>query len=542
MVRRAGIRICSPRVPVTVSNRPRPTDPAKTIEIFHLHCHFESSSESVALAFLESTRIAVGKAGERVVHDHVWHEKNGPHDSWSWEIWVETARALGAAAAHFMQFRPQGTYLLMHCDTDQEYTDHSCRLAWVGPTDPLPLDLHFFKPLPTYEGPIDGRRTDVRAVFSMGEFWPRGPDGAVQKDAYGAVARQHSAPAARLPALFLPHGAPPIPIEPCKSSGWLATAAATLPCKPKGIVFMSPHHFERTFTVSTNQRPATMMDFDSDTSPAALAQLRKLQYPCPGDPALGQRVAALLNSAGIPCLEDSTRDLDHGIWTPLFVMFPHADIPVCSLSVRRDLDTMAHINVGRALAPLANEGILLLGSGEVVHNVPMMGARDSKTADWCLSFESWLESAMQRPPGAARDALLASWKANAPDAAIAHPADSPGEHLMPWFFAYGAAGDASIGRCAPRCVCVHARGLACARRLLSAMRACHQTGEGAHVFCLHTTVRSEPFAPDFDALRAVPYRIAEPHSIHRCVFKEYLGSLPMAAYEFARTEISQSKL
>ena len=188
-----------------------------------------------------------------------------------------------------------------------------------------------------------------------------------------------------LPTMFLPHGSPPIPIEPCASSTWLAGAAATLPCRPKQIVFMSPHFQSDVFTVGTHPAPPTMMDFDDDTSDAALSELVKLRYPCRGAPVLGRRVARLLRASGLPCDECDKRGLDHGAWTPLYVMFPHADVEVCCLSVRKDLDAAAHIAAGRALAQLRHEGVLLLGSGEAVHNVPEMGARDSARKDWCLT-------------------------------------------------------------------------------------------------------------------------------------------------------------
>ena len=171
--------------------------------------------------------------------------------------------------------------------------------------------------------------------------------------------------------------------------------------------------------------------------------------------------------------------MDHGVWTPLYVMFPKADVPVVSLSVRSDLDPRAHILAGRLLAPLRKEGILLLGSGEAVHNVHLMGERTSPRQPWCVEFEGWIEDTiLASPPSSSsssslsftnnleRDAVLAKWKTLAPSADIAHPPGiSPGEHLMPLLFAYGCAGE--------------------------------------------------------DRGRA-----------GRCVHKEYLGSLPMAAYEF----------
>ena len=167
------------------------------------------------------------------------------------------------------------------------------------------------------------------------------------------------------------------------------------------------------FEVSTNPRPGTIMDFDDDTNPDALAKLEQLRYPCPGAPALGREVARLLRRSGLPCEENERRGLDHGVWTPLYVMFPQADVPVCCLSIRNDLDPAAHILAGRALDPLRRRGVLVLGSGEAVHNVPLMGARSSPRQPWCIAFEGWLEQVLLRTSSdadAARDKALANWK------------------------------------------------------------------------------------------------------------------------------------
>eukprot|EP00462_Mataza_sp_D1_P018890 CAMPEP_0175128378 /NCGR_PEP_ID=MMETSP0087-20121206/4896_1 /TAXON_ID=136419 /ORGANISM="Unknown Unknown, Strain D1" /LENGTH=293 /DNA_ID=CAMNT_0016410435 /DNA_START=129 /DNA_END=1006 /DNA_ORIENTATION=+ len=223
----------------------------------------------------------------------------------------------------------------------------------------------------------------------------------------------------RLPAYFLPHGAPPLPIRDCSSARYLQQFAAQLPFRPTGIVFMSPHHYEDEFTASASPDPETLMDFDEDTDPVALKQLCQLRYPCKGCPELAARVQKMCQVAELSSNHkdgefriDPNRGLDHGIWTVLYVAFPSADIPVVSLSVRKDLDAKAHMELGRALAPLADEGILLT-----------------------------------LPSGPARDKKLLAWK-DAPFAAKAHPMtsqvkpgfSSPGEHLMPWFFAYGAGG------------------------------------------------------------------------------------------------------
>jgi aromatic ring-cleaving dioxygenase len=179
-------------------------DPAAAVEIYHLHCHFGGPGqrpgpglEECALDLLESTKAAIRRLrhGGVPLHEHVWHEKNGPHDVWSWELWVEDQPTLGVAVAHFMSATEQskrGLHLLLHADTDQEYTDHAGRLCWVGAVDPVPLDLLFFSPPDeTYQGPgAHTRETNAEAVFSMGEHWARNSiDGAVLNEGYGAIDR-----------------------------------------------------------------------------------------------------------------------------------------------------------------------------------------------------------------------------------------------------------------------------------------------------------------------------------------------------------------
>lgn len=238
-------------------------------------------------------------------------------------------------------------------DTDQEYTDHAARLAFIGPPDWL--DFHFFQPpdvpaqqswrlsltsvaaQPTYKGPEGPRRSTRDTVHSMGKQWKL----PMLPGAYGTIERNQ--PNAKLPALFLPHGSPPIPIEPCKSQvggasathvncwvqDWLQQAAALLPSQPSAILFMSPHFVRSGFCVSACRgeilltatpqtdhccvlAPATIMDFDDDTDPDKLAKLEKLRYKCPGSPALAHRVSALLGSAGLHCTVSDSRGLDHG--------------------------------------------------------------------------------------------------------------------------------------------------------------------------------------------------------------------------------------
>eukprot|EP00518_Triparma_eleuthera_P005460 CAMPEP_0182464530 /NCGR_PEP_ID=MMETSP1319-20130603/8695_1 /TAXON_ID=172717 /ORGANISM="Bolidomonas pacifica, Strain RCC208" /LENGTH=253 /DNA_ID=CAMNT_0024664179 /DNA_START=202 /DNA_END=959 /DNA_ORIENTATION=- len=239
----------------------------------------------------------------------------------------------------------------------------------------------------------------------------------------------------RLPSLFLPHGSPPIPIEPCISSEYLSSLASTLPIRPKGIVFVSPHWItEGTFEVSTANKPETIYDFDADTDVEAVEKLRRLSYPTPGAPDLALRVQSLLVSSSLPCATCPSQGLDHGVWTPLYVMFPQADIPVTCLSVKADLDPEEHIRAGRALETLRDEGILVVGSGETVHNVPEMD-KGQPTKSWCLAFEEWMEETASLKDGDLAVEKFKEWRSMGPEADKAHPASSPGEHMVPFLVA-----------------------------------------------------------------------------------------------------------
>ena len=225
-------------------NGARTADPAVAVDVFHCHCHFTPEAEDEAAALLQSTQDALRAAGVLPLHHHTWHQKNGPHDPWSWELWTETTEGLGAALQHFARqaSRTQmhaGLHLAAHADSGQEYTDHTARLCWVGAPDAL--DTDFFTPPHTgsYAGPAARRRqTDDTVVWSMGERWVRdSPGGAVRPDRYGEVSRSEHNPSTRqarvsewpppLPSLFLPHGSPPIPVEPCASAAWLCGAASS---------------------------------------------------------------------------------------------------------------------------------------------------------------------------------------------------------------------------------------------------------------------------------------------------------------------------
>jgi aromatic ring-opening dioxygenase catalytic subunit (LigB family) len=211
---------------------------------------------------------------------------------------------------------------------------------------------------------------------------------------------------------------------------FLAGIAATLPAPPRALLVVSGHWEEPAFTVSTTAYPELIFDY-SGFPPHTY----KLTWPAPGDPELAHQVHALLKDAGLPAAESSSRGYDHGVFVPLKVAFPQAQIPVVTLSLTTSLDPALHIAAGRALAPLRDEGVLIVGSGMSFHN--LRAYMHPETGDRARAFERWLTEAVEQPEPA-RTAQLSAWS-HAPNAAFAHPRE---EHLIPLMVAAGAGGDA----------------------------------------------------------------------------------------------------
>ncbi len=216
---------------------------------------------------------------------------------------------------------------------------------------------------------------------------------------------------------------------------YLEGIAASLPEKPKALVVVSGHWEEAAFTVSAAARPELIFDysgFPQDTY--------KLAWPAPGDPELAWRVAEMLKSAGLPSAISETRGFDHGVFVPLKVAFPQADIPVVTLSLVSDaqgrLDPELHMRAGRALAPLREEGVLIVASGMSFHN--LRAYFSPETRDAAREFDAWLTHTVESAEPE-RSAQLAQWE-SAPSARFAHPRE---EHLTPLFVASGAGGHAS---------------------------------------------------------------------------------------------------
>ena len=252
-----------------------------------------------------------------------------------------------------------------------------------------------------------------------------------------------SANAVRQPVLFLPHGG-----GPCFFMDWtwgpadtwhvtqrfLEGVPATLPAAPQALLVVSGHWEEPAFTAGAAAHPELIFDYYGFPE-----HTYKLTWPAPGDPALAARVARLLAEAGLTSATDSHRGYDHGVFVPLKVAFPQASIPVVTLSLAATpdlgLDPALHLAAGRALAPLRDEGVLIIGSGMSFHN--LRAYFQAETTARARAFDAWLTHAVESP-ATERDTLLANWR-SAPSAAFSHPRE---EHLAPLFVAAGAGGDA----------------------------------------------------------------------------------------------------
>lgn len=244
----------------------------------------------------------------------------------------------------------------------------------------------------------------------------------------------------RLPVFFFSHGGGPWPyVENMRRQFAVSEAAfralpATLPARPKAVLAISGHWEAPVFTVSTAAQPPTLYDYAGFPE-----HTYRITYPAPGAPALAQRVCALLSAAGIDSAEDAGRGFDHGTFVPLGLMYPQADVPIVTLSMQSGYDPAAHLRLGEALAPLRDEGVLIVGSGLSYHN--MRGFGQPASAPVAERFEEWLNDTISLPDPAARAARLIDWE-QAPGARLAHPRE---DHLIPLMVVAGAAGS-DVGR------------------------------------------------------------------------------------------------
>lgn len=243
-----------------------------------------------------------------------------------------------------------------------------------------------------------------------------------------------------MPSFFIPHGGGPCffmdwtvmggPADTWdKTERWLRGMIATLPEKPKAILIISGHWEEDAFMAANSSAPEMIFDYNGFPQ-----HTYELSYPAPGAPHLADKVVELLTAAGLPAATDVRRGFDHGIFVPLLLADPEAAIPVMPLSLRNNLDPEEHLRAGRALAPLRDEGVLIIGSGMSYHN--MHAFRTPAATAPSAMFDAWLTDAVESDP-AERWAKLTKW-AQAPAGPNAHPRE---EHLLPLMVAAGAAGD-----------------------------------------------------------------------------------------------------
>lgn len=240
-----------------------------------------------------------------------------------------------------------------------------------------------------------------------------------------------------LPTLFISHGSPMHAVAAGRAGDAWEALGRRLP-RPQSILVASAHWETELPMVATSKQPETIHDFGGFPD-----ELYRIRYPAPGATVTAQHAVQLLNDAGISATANGCRGLDHGAWVPLLRLYPDAEVPVAQISIQPSLGADHHLRVGAALAPLVSEGVLLLGSGHLTHNlrewITDARRRGSMTIDerepeqYVREFTSWVDRALRSDDRAA----LAAWLERAPHARRAHPTS---EHFLPLMFAFGAAG------------------------------------------------------------------------------------------------------
>ena len=237
----------------------------------------------------------------------------------------------------------------------------------------------------------------------------------------------------RLPTYFISHGGGPWPYmknEYGRTYDRLKAALREMPgqigVRPKAILLISAHWQEDEFTVMTSPAPGMIHDYKGFPD-----YTYQISYPAPGSPQLAQQVQQLLTQAGIAVKTDAQRGFDHGTYSALFPVYPEADMPIVQLSLKKQLDPAQHIALGRAIAPLRDQGILIIGSGLSYHNLKKFGPAGHTAS---AEFDAWLQSTLLLP-APERVRQLNAWS-SAPSAREAHPRE---EHLLPLMVALGAA-------------------------------------------------------------------------------------------------------
>jgi 4,5-DOPA dioxygenase extradiol len=241
----------------------------------------------------------------------------------------------------------------------------------------------------------------------------------------------------QFPTLFVSHGAPNLILHNEPARSFLAGYGAELG-RPDAILVVSAHFETSAPALTADEWPKTIHDFKGFEP-----ELYEMTYPAPGAPHVAARAADLLAAAGLPAAPARNRGLDHGAWVPLKLLYPAADIPVVELSVQPRRGAEHHLRLGRAIAPLRDDGVLVIGSGLLTHNLAEFFsggyAQDAVAPDWVVAFGDWMRERIE----AGDDAALVAYRRDAPHAEKNHPSE---EHLLPLFTAMGAAGAGAKGR------------------------------------------------------------------------------------------------
>ncbi len=229
-------------------------------------------------------------------------------------------------------------------------------------------------------------------------------------------------------SVFISHGSPMHALQPGAAGEAWKALAKRLP-RPRAILIASAHWETNLPMLTGSDKPETVHDFYNFPEP-----LYRLRYPAPGAPEVAKRAQSLLKDAGFTAAIDGCRGLDHGAWSPLLYMYPDADIPVVQISVQPELGPRHHVALGAALKKLAEDGVLIIGSGHMTHNLRDWARGQGAPAPYAREFQAWVFDKLK-----AKDwETLVDYRSRSPHGVRAHPTD---EHFLPLFFALGAASE-----------------------------------------------------------------------------------------------------
>jgi 4,5-DOPA dioxygenase extradiol len=227
-------------------------------------------------------------------------------------------------------------------------------------------------------------------------------------------------------SIFISHGSPMHALQPGPAGEAWKALGERLP-RPKAILIASAHWETQLPMLTGADKPQTIHDFYNFPEP-----LYKLRYPSPGAPEVAKRAQSLLKDAGFTAAIDGCRGLDHGAWSPLLYMYPQADIPVVQISVQPELGPQHHVALGNSVQKLADEGVLIIGSGHMTHNLRDWSRGQGQPAPYAREFQAWVKDKLEKKDVQA----LVDYRSRTPHGVRAHPTD---EHFLPLFFALGAA-------------------------------------------------------------------------------------------------------